>query len=183
VIVRCNEIWSIFLVPDWLRHWLNKSSIWTTLAMDWVAIDSQRSNLPTVPTKTCFFNTSRNHFCCTNVWGLGITHYSQACLFVYYLQFYALFGTRESIKRKVSWRTNCILVLAASQKLGQGDRVCSLHELSKSACVGDEQGRTKSFPNFLCIWTDKEEVLFILYLLQVVASTKPFSIWHALPCT
>jgi hypothetical protein len=29
--------------------------------------------------------------------------------------------------------------------------VCSLHELNKSACVGEGPGRTKAFPNFLCI--------------------------------
>jgi hypothetical protein len=42
-----------------------------------------------------------------------------------------------------------------------GDRVCSLHELNKNVHVSDEQGRTKAFPNFLCIWTGKEQVLFI----------------------
>jgi hypothetical protein len=43
--------------------------------MDWVAIDSQRSDLSAVPTtKTCCFNTSTNHFCCVNVWGPGTTH-------------------------------------------------------------------------------------------------------------
>jgi hypothetical protein len=47
-----------------------------------------------------------------------------------------------------SWRTNCPLVLAACHKLGQGDRVHSLHELSKSASVSEGQGRTKVFPNF-----------------------------------
>jgi hypothetical protein len=47
--------------------------------MDWVAIDSQRSDLRAVPTKACFFNTSTNHFCCINVWGPGTTHCSQAC--------------------------------------------------------------------------------------------------------
>jgi hypothetical protein len=55
-----------------------------------------------------------------------------------------------------SWRTNCPLVLAACHKLGQGDRVHSLHELSKSARVGEGQGGTKSFPNFLCTWISKE---------------------------
>jgi len=67
------------LFGHWLRHWLNKSSIWTTPAMDWVAIDSRRSDLPALPTKACFFNTSTNHFCCINVWGRGTTHCSQAC--------------------------------------------------------------------------------------------------------
>jgi hypothetical protein len=45
---------------------------------------------------------------------------------------------------------NCPLVLAACHKLGQGNHVHSLHELSKSACVGEGQDRTKAFPNFLC---------------------------------
>jgi hypothetical protein len=54
-----------------------------------------------------------------------------------------------------SWRTNCPLVLAACHKLGQGDCVHNLHELNKSASAGEGQGRTKVFPNFLCIWTDK----------------------------
>ncbi len=40
-----------------------------------------------------------------------------------------------------SWRTHCCLVLAACHKLGQGDRI--LHELSKSASVGEGQGRTQ----------------------------------------
>jgi hypothetical protein len=65
-----------------------------------------------------------------------------------------------------SWRTNCPLVLAACHKLSQGDRVRSLHEFNKSVSVGEGQGQTKVFPNFLCIWTDKEQVLFILYLPQ-----------------
>jgi hypothetical protein len=82
-----------------------------------------------------------------------------------------------------SWRTNCPLVLAACHKLGQGDRVRSLHELNKSVRVGEGQGRTKTFPNFLCIWTNKEHVFFILCLSQVVASTKPLSVWHDLPRT
>jgi hypothetical protein len=50
-----------------------------------------------------------------------------------------------------SWETNCPVVLATCHKLGQGDRVCSLHELSKNARVGEGQGRTQAFPNFLCI--------------------------------
>jgi hypothetical protein len=82
-----------------------------------------------------------------------------------------------------SWRTNCPLVLAACNKLGQGDRVHSLHELSKNARVGEGHGRTKAFLNFLCIWTDKEQVLFIFYLPQVIALTKPLYVWHALPRT
>jgi hypothetical protein len=75
------------------------------------------------------------------------------------------------------------LVLAACQKLGQGDCVRSLHERSKSARVGERQGRTKAFLNFLCIWTDKEQVLFIFYLPQVTALTKPLNIWHTFPRT
>jgi hypothetical protein len=72
--------WNLkYLLGTWLRHWLNKASIWTTPAMDWVATDSQRSDLRAVPTKACFFNTSWNHFCCINVWGPGTTHCSQAC--------------------------------------------------------------------------------------------------------
>jgi hypothetical protein len=47
-------------------------------------------------------------------------------------------------------------------KLGQGNRVRSLHELSKSASVSEGKGRTKVFPNFLFTWTNKEQVFFIL---------------------
>ncbi len=65
-----------------------------------------------------------------------------------------LFGTREFIKRKV------YLVLAAYHKLGQGDRVHSLHEFNKSVSVDEGQGQTKAFPNFMCIWTDKGQVFF-----------------------
>jgi hypothetical protein len=75
------------------------------------------------------------------------------------------------------------LVLAACHKLGYNNRIRSLHELNKSAHVGEGQGQTKMFPNFLCIWTNKEQVFFILYLLQVAASAKPLNIWHALPRT
>jgi len=72
--------WNLkYLFGTWLRHWLNKSSIWTTPAMDWVAIDSQPSDLRAVLTKACFLNTYTNHFCCVNLWGLGTTHCSQAC--------------------------------------------------------------------------------------------------------
>jgi hypothetical protein len=71
----------------------------------------------------------------------------------------------------------------ACHKFGQGNRVRSLHEFSKSARVGEGQGRTQTFPNFLCIWIDKEQILFILYFLQVVASTKPLCVWRALPRT
>jgi hypothetical protein len=53
--------------------------------------------------------------------------------------------------------------MAECHKLGRGDRVRSPHELSKNACVGEGQGRTKAFHNFWCIWTNKEQVPFILY--------------------
>jgi hypothetical protein len=36
-----------------------------------------------------------------------------------------------------SWRIDCLLILAACHKFGQGDCVRSLHEFSKSACVGE----------------------------------------------
>jgi hypothetical protein len=91
------------------------------------------------------------------------------------------FGTKESIRQKVDHGGP--LVLATCHKLGQGNRVRSLHELSKNARVGEGQGRTKTFSNFLCIWTDKEQVFFILYLPQVAASTKPLCVWHTLPRT
>jgi hypothetical protein len=57
-------------------------------------------------------------------------------------------------------------------KLGQGDYVCSLHELNKSVNVGEGQGQTKAFldffeyldrqgaSDFLSIWTNKEQVTF-----------------------
>jgi hypothetical protein len=78
--------WNLkYLFGTWLRHCLNQSSLWTTPAMDWVAIDSQRSELPAVPTKACFFNTSTNHFCCINVWVPGTAHCSQACQSYVYL--------------------------------------------------------------------------------------------------
>ncbi len=82
-----------------------------------------------------------------------------------------------------SWRTNCPLVLVTCHKLGHGNCVRNLHELNKSAHVGEGQGRTKMFPNFLCIWTGKEQMFFILYLPQIAALTKLLNIWHALPCT
>ncbi len=75
------------------------------------------------------------------------------------------------------------MVLVACHKLGQGGRVCSLYELNKSVSAGEGQGRIKTFPNFLCIWINKEQVFFILYLPQVVAPTKPLCVWHTLPCT
>ncbi len=94
------------------------------------------------------------------------------------------FGTIESIRRKVDNGGQIVLwYWAACHKLGQGDCVRSLHEPNKSVCVGEGQGQTKTFLNFLCIWTNKEQMLFILYLPQVVASTKPLCVWHALPCT
>jgi hypothetical protein len=58
-----------------------------------------------------------------------------------------------------------------------------MHELNKSADVGEGQGRTKAFPDFLCIRTDKEQVFFIFNLPQVATLTKPFCVWHALPHT
>jgi len=82
-----------------------------------------------------------------------------------------------------SWKINCPLVLVACHKLGQGNRVHSLHELNKSVNVGEGQGRTKVFPNFLCVWTDKEQVVFILNLPQIIASIKLFCVWHTFPCT
>jgi len=82
-----------------------------------------------------------------------------------------------------SWRINCLLVLAACHKLGQDDRVCSLHEFNKSAHVGEGQGRTKAFLNFLCVWTDKKQVFFILYLpqLSVCLDRQEASVLHPLP--
>jgi hypothetical protein len=34
-------------------------------------------------------------------------------------------------------KTNCLLILVACHKLGQGDCVCNVHELGKSANVGE----------------------------------------------
>jgi hypothetical protein len=85
-----------------------------------------------------------------------------------------------------SWRTNYPLVQATCHKLGQGDRVRSLHELSKSANVSDvseEKGRIEAFLDFLCTWTNKEQMFFILDLFQITALTKPLNIWHAFPRT
>jgi hypothetical protein len=82
-----------------------------------------------------------------------------------------------------SWKIDCPLVLVACHKFGQGDRVRSLYELNKSASVGEGQGRTKAFPDFLRIWTDKEQVFFILNFPQIATSTKPLCVWHALPRT
>ncbi len=85
-----------------------------------------------------------------------------------------------------SWRTNCPLVLAACHKLCQGNRVRSLHELSKSARVDERQGQTKVFPNFLCIWTDKEQMLFInnffCYIVKLVIINfyNISSVWQSL---
>jgi hypothetical protein len=56
-----------------------------------------------------------------------------------------------------SWMIDCPFVLVVCHKLGQGDRVRSLHELKKSASVGEGHGRTKAFLDFLCIWIDKEQ--------------------------
>jgi hypothetical protein len=50
-----------------------------------------------------------------------------------------------------SWRTDYPLGQAACHKLGQADRVLSLHELSKSVNVSDGKGRTKVLPDFLCV--------------------------------
>jgi hypothetical protein len=75
------------------------------------------------------------------------------------------------------------MVLAACHKLGQGNRVHSLHEFNKSASVDEGQGQTKVLHNFLCIWTDKEQMFFVLNLPQIIASTKPLCIWHTLPRT
>jgi len=75
------------------------------------------------------------------------------------------------------------MLLATCHKFGQGNRARSLHELSKSAHVGEGQGRTKAFPNFMRILTGKEQMLFIFYLPQIATSTKPLSIWYALPRT
>ncbi len=55
-----------------------------------------------------------------------------------------------------SWKIDCPLVLVAYHKLGHGDCVCNLHELNKSAIVGEGQSQTKVFLNFLCIWTNNE---------------------------
>jgi len=47
--------------------------------------------------------------------------------------------------KEKSWRIDCPLVLAACHKLGNGDRVHSLHELSKSSSVGEGRSN-KSIP-------------------------------------
>jgi hypothetical protein len=78
-----------------------------------------------------------------------------------------------------SWKIDYPLVQVECHKLGQGDRVRSLHEFNKSANVSEGKGQTKAFFHFLCTWTYKEQVFFILDLPQIVASTKPLSIWHA----
>ncbi len=87
----------------------------------------------------------------------------QMNMFIVY-NFKSVWNQRVHWTKGRSWRTDCLLVLTAGHKLEHGDRVHSLHELSKSASVGEEQGRTKVFPNFLCIWTEKEQAFFILYL-------------------
>jgi hypothetical protein len=75
------------------------------------------------------------------------------------------------------------LVLTTRHKFGQGNHVRSLHEFNKSAHefnksarVSEGQGQTKVFPNFLCIWINKEQVFFILYFPQVVTLTKPLCV-------
>jgi hypothetical protein len=103
--------------------------------------------------------------------------------YVYSLQFYIHLGPKSPLDKRYIMRTNCPLVLVACHKLGHGNHVRSLHEANKSPRVGEGQGQTKAFPNFLCIWTNKEQVFFILNLPQVATSTKPFCEWHALPCT
>ncbi len=95
-------------------------------------------------------------------------------LFIVY-NFTSIWDQRVYQTKGRSWRTYCPLVLVACHKLGQGDCVRSLHEPSKSARVGEEQGRTKAFLNFLCIWTDKEQMFFILYLPQVIAQQSFFA--------
>jgi hypothetical protein len=100
-----------------------------------------------------------------------------------------------------SRKTDCPLVLAACHKLDQGDRIRNLHEFNKSVSVGEKttvfvvcmssarvlvwvKGRAKQKRSLiLCIWTDKEQVLFILNLPQIVPSTKPLSVWHTFPRT
>jgi hypothetical protein len=39
--------------------------------------------------------------------------------------------------KDISWRIDCLLVLASCHNLGQGDRVRSLHAFIKSASVGE----------------------------------------------
>jgi hypothetical protein len=82
-----------------------------------------------------------------------------------------------------SWRTDYPLVQVTCHKLGQGYRVRNLHELIKSATMSEGKGRTKAFPNFLCTWTNKEQMFFILDLPQIAALTKLLNVWHALPRT
>jgi hypothetical protein len=69
-----------------------------------------------------------------------------------------------------SWRIDCPLVLAACHKLGQGDRVRSLHEFSKSASVGEGQGRTKALLDFLCIRPNESIPWLFVYLDRQGAS-------------
>ncbi len=52
-------------------------------------------------------------------------------------------------------------VLTACDKHGHGNHVRSLHELSKSASLGEGYGRTKAFSNFLCIWRNKKQALHL----------------------
>jgi hypothetical protein len=62
-----------------------------------------------------------------------------------FYNFTSFWDQRVHSTKGISWRTDCPMVLAACHKLGQGDRVRSLHELSKSASVGEGQGQTKAF--------------------------------------
>ncbi len=68
-------------------------------------------------------------------------------LFVVVYNLMSVWDQRVHQTKGRSWRTDYPLVLAACHKFGQGDRVCSLHKFSKSAHVGEGQGRTKAFPN------------------------------------
>jgi hypothetical protein len=77
--------------------------------------------------------------------------YFGLCLLFTVYNFMYVWDQRVHQTKGRSWRTYCLLVPAACHKLGQGDRVCNMHEINKSANVGEGQGRTKVFPNFLCI--------------------------------
>jgi hypothetical protein len=59
------------------------------------------------------------------------------CLLFTVYNFTSIWDQRVHYTKGRSWRTNCPLVLAACHKFGQGDRVRSLHEFNKSACVGE----------------------------------------------
>jgi hypothetical protein len=64
----------------------------------------------------------------------GFVRVAQNCLL---FTISRLFGTKESIRQNgdKSWRTDCPVVLSGCHKLDQGDCVCSLRELSKSASM------------------------------------------------